>query len=113
MTAIVITYRNGRWRAVDRRGRQVVETTGGANDVPHIRDFLDCMRTRRPPRADLATVGHPSSLLCHLGNAAWRAGRTLRFDAEQYRFVGDAEADRLLTRAEYRKPYELPALSQL
>ena len=86
---------------------------GYNNDVAHAKNFLDCMRSRGKPNADLETVGHPSSLLCHIGNAAWRAGRTLRFDPATYTFAGDADANQYLTRAEYRKPWLLPKLSEL
>jgi hypothetical protein len=34
-------------------------------------------------------------------------GRTLSFDPKNEKFVGDAEADKLLTR-EYRKPFVVP-----
>ena len=71
------------------------------------------MRTRERPAADLETIGHPSSLLCHLGNAAWRAGRTLYFDPQTYTFVNDTEANRYVTRPEYRKPWVLPAITEL
>jgi hypothetical protein len=71
------------------------------------------MRSRQRPNADLETVGHPSSLLCHIGNAAWRAGRTLRFDPQSYTFHNDAEANQYLTRAEYRKPWLLPKLADV
>lgn len=108
-----IVLGNGRWRAFDPRGRQVAEERGGANDVAHVRDFLECMRTRQRPAADLETVGHPSSLLCHLGNAAWRTGRTLRFDPQNYTFVDDPDAQQYLTRPEYRAPWKLPALAEL
>ena len=88
----------------DAKGKLIKEEKGGYNDAGHAQNFLDCMRSRQKPNADLETVGHPSSLLCHLGNAAWRAGRTLRFDAQKYEFTGDADANKLLTRAEYRAP---------
>jgi predicted dehydrogenase len=105
---------NGRWRAFDRRGKLVKEEAGSyGNDVAHVKNFLDCMRSRGKPAADLETVGHPSSLLCHLGNAAWRAGRTLHFDPASYTFKNDADANQFLTRAEYRKPWLLPKLSEL
>jgi hypothetical protein len=71
------------------------------------------MQTRKRPTADLETVGHPSCLLCHLGNAAWRAGRTLRFDATNNRLIGDRDAERYLTREEYRKPWVLPKLEEV
>ncbi|NQT15896.1 MAG: gfo/Idh/MocA family oxidoreductase, partial [Planctomycetes bacterium] len=105
---------NRRWRAFDAKGQQVAEDVGGDDPtVAHAKNFIACMRSREKPAADLETVGHPSSLLCHLGNAVWRAGRSLRFDAETYRFVGDEEANRYLTRPVYRKPWVLPEIGEL
>ena len=104
---------NGGWRAFDGGGKQVLAESAGNNEVEHARNFLACMRNRTKPNADLETVGHPSSLLCHLGNAAWRAGRTLHFDAQNYTFTGDQDAKQYLTRAEYRKPFLLPSLAEL
>jgi predicted dehydrogenase len=104
---------NTRWRAFDAKGKLIKEQAGNYDDGSHARNFLDCMRTRAKPAADLATVGHPSSLLCHLGNAAWRARRTLRFDPATYRFLDDEDANQYLTRKEYRKPYELPGLDEV
>jgi hypothetical protein len=90
----------------------VTEGTGGDNTAGHIRNFLDCMRSRGKPNADLETVGHPSSLLCHLGNAAWRAGKTLHFDPRTYRFAED-DCNRWLTRDKYREPWTLPEIDRL
>jgi len=104
---------NSRWRAFDEKGNPIREEKGGANDLGHAKNFLDCMRSRRKPNADLETIGHPSSLLCHIGNAAWRTGRTLHFDPATYTFKDDADANRFLTRNEYRKPWLLPKLSDV
>jgi predicted dehydrogenase len=105
---------NGRWRAFDRKGKLIKEEGGSyGNDVAHVQNFLECMRTRGKPAADLETVGHPSSLLCHLGNAAWRAGRTLHFDPATYTFPQEPEANQFLTRAEYRKPWVLPGVNEV
>jgi predicted dehydrogenase len=105
---------NSRWRAFDAKGKLIKEEQGSySNDLAHARNFLDCMRTRGRPAADLETIGHPSSLLCHLGNAAWRAGRTLRFDPQTYTFVGDAEANQFLTRPVYREPWVLPKVDNV
>jgi predicted dehydrogenase len=108
-----IVIGNGRWRAFDEKGKLVQQQAGEYNDVGHARNFIDCLRTRSKPNADLETVGHPSSMLCHLGNAAWRAGRTLQFDPESYTFQGDSDANRFLTRTEYRKPWVLPSLNEV
>jgi len=100
---------NDSWRAYGPRNKLLRDERGTySNTVPHVEDFLSCMETREKPAADLETVGHPTSLLCHLGNAAWRAGRTLQFDAKKYRFIGDKDAEQYLTRPEYRKPWLLP-----
>ena len=108
-----VTVGHGGFRAFDDKGNEVAAETSEHDDLGHVRNFLDCMRSRQRPVADLETVGHPSSLLCHLGNAAWRAGRTLRFDAETCTFTGDDEANQLLTRPEYRAPWLLPAIAEL
>lgn len=103
-----------RWRHFGPKGELIVETarTKAGADEAHVRDFLDCMRSREQPRASQETVGRESSLLSHLGNASWRSGKTLEFDYNKYRFT-DESANHLLTRAEYRKPYVLPKPSEV
>ena len=64
------------------------------------------VRSGKRPNADIEE-GHKSTRLCHLGNAAYRVGRALRFDAATETFPGDAEANRLLSRT-YRKPFVMP-----
>jgi hypothetical protein len=48
-------------------------------------------------------------MLCHLGNIAYRTGRRLEFDPKSETFVGDEQANQMLSR-EYRKGYELPTI---
>lgn len=52
-------------------------------------------------------TGHTSSGVAHLGNIALRLGRQLKFDPKAERFVGDTEANAMLTRT-YRPPYVAP-----
>jgi len=51
--------------------------------------------------------GHISTVLPHLANISYRLGRELTFDGKKEKFVGDDEADSMLTR-KYRKPYVVP-----
>lgn len=104
---------NRRWRAFGLKDELLREEKGEQNDVGHAQNFIDCMHSRGLPAADLETVGHPSSALCHLGNIAWRVGRTVKFDPATYTCPGDDEANRYLTRAEYRAPWTLPSLAEL
>ncbi len=80
---------------------------GGGNPTPeHVRNFLDCMRSRQQPVENLA-LGHHVTSVAHLGNIALRSGRKITWDAQAERIQGDAEADRLVGN-EYRKPWKLP-----
>lgn len=72
----------------------------------HQRNWLDCIKSRAKPIADVET-GHRSATVCHLGNIARWAGRKLHWDPVTEEFVGDKEANRFLDR-ERRKPWVAP-----
>lgn len=74
----------------------------------HVRDFLDCMRSRKRPVCDIE-IGHKSTITCHLGNIAYKLGRKLVWDDATETFPNDPEANALLTR-EARKGFELPTI---
>jgi predicted dehydrogenase len=76
------------------------------SDDPHRRDFLDCIRSGGRPNADIEE-GHRSAVLAHLGNIAYRVGRSLTYDGGAETILRDDEAAALLRR-EYRKPFEVP-----
>jgi predicted dehydrogenase len=103
-----IVIGNTNWKAYGPNNAVLAEGAGGNDEAGHVQNFLDCIKSRQRPNADLETVGHPSSLLCHMGNVASRVGRKLIFDAKTESFVNDAEANSLRTRPEYRKPWVLP-----
>jgi predicted dehydrogenase len=73
----------------------------------HMRNFLEAIRTRGRPVADIEQ-GHISTASCILANLALQLNRTLTWDAERQRVVGDDEANRLLRRP-YRRPWTHPA----
>jgi hypothetical protein len=69
----------------------------------HVRDFLDCIRSRR------ATVASPEVMarsmnICLAADICEQLKRNLKFDLVKAEFVGDPEADRLRSRA-MRAPY--------
>jgi predicted dehydrogenase len=71
----------------------------------HVRNFLDCVRSRQQPVAPVE-VGHRSASVCHLGNVAIRLGRDVAWDPQQERFQDDDEANEMLTRP-LRSPWQL------
>lgn len=103
-----IVIGNSRWTAHGRGGEVLAQGTGDSDEKPHVQNFIDCIKSRKKPYCDLETVGHPASVLCHAGNIAARVGRKLTLDPANETFIGDAEANALRTRPEYRKPWVLP-----
>jgi predicted dehydrogenase len=71
----------------------------------HAQHFVRCIRDGEKPRAD-ALTGHRSSLIAHLGNVSFKAGRKLKWDSEKEECTGDPEASKLLGR-EARKPWDM------
>ena len=70
-------------------------------DTAHIADFVDAARKGRRPNADIED-GHKSTLMCHLGNIAFRAGRTLNIDPKNGHILGDKDAETRFWGREYR-----------
>jgi predicted dehydrogenase len=92
------------WRVQGRKGESGL--TSGKSPFQHERNFLECVRDRQRPNADIET-GRLSTTLCHLGNIAYHLKRDVRFDPATETFPGDAEANALLSKS-YREAYPLP-----
>lgn len=74
----------------------------------HVRNFLDCVKSRERPISDIE-IGHRSTSVCLLGNVALRSKQRLEWDVENQTLKsGGPEAERLLTR-HYRAPWKLTA----
>jgi predicted dehydrogenase len=72
--------------------------------VPHVRNFIDCVKSRALPAADLLS-SHRTAIPCHLANVALKVGRVLRWDDDKGDVASDTEASKLLTK-EYRSPWD-------
>jgi predicted dehydrogenase len=70
----------------------------------HVRNFLDCIKTRQTPIADVEE-GHHTAIACHLANISLRLGRSVRWDPEKEQIIGDKEAAAMQVRP-YRKPWD-------
>jgi predicted dehydrogenase len=83
-------------------GRDVAEI-GGYPATFHVRDFLDCVKTRSQPKgnADAACNAH---IACHAANIAIALNRKVTYDPTKNEFIGDAAANRLRSEAE-RAPW--------
>lgn len=73
---------------------------------PHIQNWLDCIKSRQLPNADVE-IGHRSISVCHLVNITRELGRKLHWDPVKEQFIGDDEANKLVDRPR-RAGFELP-----
>ena len=99
---------NRRWgyKLYDNKGTLVEHNDADDESDDHMRNFIECVRTRELPAADIST-GHISAIHCHLANIVSRTGRTLAFDQETETIVGDAHANLYVRRA-YRTHWSTP-----
>jgi len=90
----------------DKSEQSTIDTTGPGDrlDAFHQVNFIECMRSRKTPNANIGEA-QSSVQLCHLANIAYRVGHTLRCDPKTGRIVGDAAAEALWGRS-YEKGWE-------
>jgi predicted dehydrogenase len=94
-------------RTKNREPLLIDQMYGRFPDQEHHQNFLDCVRSRNRPNADIEE-GHVSALCCHLANISFRLGnRQLQIEAENERVANLPEANELL-RPAYREPFVVP-----
>ena len=71
----------------------------------HVRDFLDCVKTRAKTRAD-ADAACYAHIACHAANIALYLGRKVVFDPRKFEFPGDEPANRMRSEA-LREPWRI------
>ena len=86
------------------RTARTVFRRAGTDPTTHIRNFLDCVKTRKPANAN-SDVAAQSHIVSHAAYIAWQLGRTLEFHPIAERFADD-EANRMRSRA-MREPWRI------
>ena len=92
-------WKKGKNLAEELRKVKLYESPG------HQRNFLDCIKTRKPTITPVETAHH-SSIPGHLGLISMLTGRKIRWDANHEKIIGDHAASQLLARP-YRAPWHL------
>jgi predicted dehydrogenase len=95
------------WQVLEAGGKVIAQDKGRFPDQWHQPNFIECVRSRKQPNADIEQA-HQSACLVHLGAISLRVGgRQLHFDAARERFTDNDAANRLL-KPQYRAGYEVP-----
>jgi predicted dehydrogenase len=108
---MIVGRHGGGWQVFDRPVHEKPQVTAQDNgrfpDPEHIANFVDCIRTRKKPNADIRE-GHLSALWTHYANISYRLGsQKLTIDPKTEQIVGNADAMKLFRR-QYRKPWIIP-----
>ena len=90
----------------DLKGNEIAKGSGLGGDTTHFQNFADAIRGEAKLNAEIEE-GHLSTLLCHLGNIAWRTTGAVQFDPAKKRLAeGNAPAAGPLWGREYRAGWE-------
>ena len=87
------------------RAKQDIFPMRGTSPITHIRNFLDCVKTRALPASN-ANVAVQSHVACHAANIALFLGRKVTYDPKRNEFPGDEQANRLRSEA-LREPWRI------
>jgi hypothetical protein len=90
----------------DKVVREITSKREGLFDFDsiHFANFLDGIREGKQLHAEIGE-GQKSTMVCHLGNIAWRTGHTINFDPRERKIMGDKAAVALVGRT-YRRGWE-------
>ncbi|MCL4853084.1 MAG: Gfo/Idh/MocA family oxidoreductase [Bryobacteraceae bacterium] len=89
-------------------GQKREKGPSGKSGGDHYANFIKAVRSRKTSDQNgPVETAHLSSALAHLGNISFRLERQLTFDPATEKFVGDSEANSMLTR-NYRAPFVVP-----
>jgi predicted dehydrogenase len=92
-------------RAAGKLEAQEVAQVDGDLTHQHIRNFLDCVKSRGRCNCDLET-GHRSTSFAHLANLALASRSRIEWDPKNERVTNNEQANRMLD-YEYRPPWKL------
>jgi myo-inositol 2-dehydrogenase/D-chiro-inositol 1-dehydrogenase len=99
---------------LDASDKRLLDPNGLKVELPrstsHHKNWLESVHSRKDPLAP-AHVAHRSNTACIVSWIAMKTKRPLTWDVKSERFVNDAEANALLSRAE-RAPYGVTRLSK-
>lgn len=97
----------GGWQVYKDDKQIVAQETGKFPLKAHLANFVDCIRTRQQPNAGIVE-GHKSTVLIHLANLSYRAGKKQLLFSPEYETITNNKLAQDLAIGTYRKGYKIP-----
>jgi predicted dehydrogenase len=97
------------WRIYDPKGVEISTgkaSTAGTGDVSHIANFIEAIRGNATLNSPIHE-GQKSTMMCHLGNMAYRTNTVIRCDPQTGKMIGNPEAMKWWGRDSYRPGWEV------
>ena len=102
----IVPSRGGQFQDAEPRIKPMeAKRIDGDLTVLHIRNFLDCLKSRRRTNCDMET-GHRSTTFALLANIALATKSRIEWDQKNERIINNSQANELL-HYKYRKPWKL------
>ena len=97
------------WQVLGSDSKILAQEYGYFPDEVHQQDFINCIRTRKVPNANIEQ-SHKSAILVHLANLSYRVGKKqLYFDSASERVTNSEEAN-VISKGSYRSGFEIPEI---
>jgi predicted dehydrogenase len=94
------------WTNFDLAGKETGKGKGaGGGDAAHIGNFLDTIRGKAKLNSPIVE-GQKSTMMCHLGNIAYRTNTVVRCDPKTGKMIDNPAGEKLWQRDSYRKGFE-------
>ncbi len=104
---MVVGRMGGGWQVFEKNNLIVAQESGKFPLEKHMANFIDCVRTRQQPNAGIIE-GHKSTVLIHLANLSYRAGKKQLLFSPEFETITNNKTAQDLAVGTYRKGYEIP-----
>ncbi|MBR9998351.1 MAG: Gfo/Idh/MocA family oxidoreductase [Cyclobacteriaceae bacterium] len=106
---MILGRMGGGWQIYGNEGEMIEQIPGRFPLQDNLRNYLDCIRSRNVPNANIVQ-GHLSSSMLHYANLSLRLGNhRLEIDPETEFIKNNPEANRIAT-GHYREGFQLPEI---
>ncbi len=97
------------WQVLGADSNVIAQEYGFFPDEEHQKDFINCIRTRKTPNANIEQ-SHLSSTLVHLANLSYRVGKKQLYYNSESELVTNSDEANLISEGTYRQGFEVPSV---
>lgn len=96
---------SGGYKIFEPEGKERLAVSNKSSDIPHFTNFIEAIRSGEKLNSEIGE-GQKSTLLCHLGNIAYRTGGRLDLEPNSGKIKGFTNAARKFWGRDYRRGWE-------